>query len=109
MEKKSDPRNYSVDFSELKDMGFQTEKSHQGSSTMNEMTYIRAHYCEKYQICIENSKNFPYFEKVFNSKLTKTQITDSKQSENRQPSVFSTVPFGDKMPSKFQMKVISNL
>lgn len=44
MERKNYPINYSVDFSELKDMGFLIKRSHKGPSTMNEMTYIKA-YC----------------------------------------------------------------
>lgn len=65
MVRKNYPRNYSVDFSELKDMDFQIKSSHQKSSTMHEMTYNEAHDCKilEYQRCGENSKNFHIFKK----------------------------------------------
>lgn len=57
----------------------------------------------------ENSKNFYILKKCLVLNKQQKQIIGSRQSENRVPPVFSNMPLEDKMPSKFWMKILSNL
>ena len=49
------------------------------------------------------------FKKMLILNKQQKQITGSRQSENRVSPVFSNMPLENKMPSKFWMKIVSNL